>query len=608
MTKYETLIRILDQLRKEAPAEYKRYYPLENDKEGLDSARARAFIHLFLKVKFGLIEFKGREIFITDDRDDGGIDAYFIDQQNKKIYFIQSKFRTSEKNFRDKDIVLTELLQMDGGRIVKGSETYESGNPYNDKIKAMMKKIRNISDLPRWEYEVILLANLSDSITQSQLKKLTGFDTTVFNYEKTYKDLVFPVIEGTFYNIDELKIAINLSNTGNSSSRIKYAVKTTDVTCQIQVLFVPTAEIGKALYKYKNSILKYNPRSYLELANNDVNKDIARSIKDLKTNEFALYNNGITMLSRNTLYSDDTFQENTAQLIITQPQIINGGQTAFTLSRLWEDVLAGKMGEESFAGKEVLLKIITLPSEGLENEIDHLELIETISKATNHQTPIDEADRRSNDTIQILLQKNIFEYYGYFYERKRGEYSDGVRNGYIQRSQIIDRELLIRLCKACDLMPSDARSQSKKQLFELKSFNSTLKDPNRFHEYIFAYKCWEVIAAIEKGFAKEKNNKYGVANYGYGLVYGKYSIIAACMLQYGGEQSFPIIGQIVDNVLRQWLKFESHVITKPANEVYFKKFIDEAGIERLQLNFDNYYKGKTLIDDIKKFFKKVDKE
>lgn len=157
-------------------------------------------------------------------------------------------------------------------------------------------------------------------------------------------------------------------------------------------------------------------------------------------------------------------------------------------------------------------------------------------------------------------------------------------------------------------MPSDARSQSKRQLFDLKSFNITLKDPSRFHEYIFAYRCWEVIIAIEKGFAKDKNNKYGTANFGYGLVYGKYSIISACMLQYVGEQSFLTIGEIVDNVLKQWLKFESHVITKPANEVYFKKFIDESGVERLQLNFDNYYKGKTLIDDIKKFFKKVDQK
>jgi hypothetical protein len=44
-----------------------------------------------------------------------------------------------------------------------------------------------------------------------------------------------------------------------------------------------------------------------------------------------------------------------------------------------------------------------------------------ISRATNQQTAVDDADRRSNDKIQIELQK-----YGLFYERKRGEFFDGL--------------------------------------------------------------------------------------------------------------------------------------------------------------------------------------
>jgi hypothetical protein len=56
------------------------------------------------------VESKDRENFITDDINDGGIDAYFIDNQNRKIFFVQSKFRSNEKNFHEKEIVLTELL------------------------------------------------------------------------------------------------------------------------------------------------------------------------------------------------------------------------------------------------------------------------------------------------------------------------------------------------------------------------------------------------------------------------------------------------------------------------------------------------------------------
>ncbi|MFK8039602.1 MAG: hypothetical protein AB8B74_15025, partial [Crocinitomicaceae bacterium] len=73
MTKYQTLINILDTIIKEAPASMNKKYPKTNDVEKLNQSRARAFIHLYLKVNFGLLDFNEREHFITDDSYDGGI-------------------------------------------------------------------------------------------------------------------------------------------------------------------------------------------------------------------------------------------------------------------------------------------------------------------------------------------------------------------------------------------------------------------------------------------------------------------------------------------------------------------------------------------------------
>lgn len=84
MSKYKTLVKILDELRKEAPPEYKRYYPIETDIDELNKARSRTYIHLFLKVKFGLITFDEREPYITDDTNDGGIDGYYIDKEYRE--------------------------------------------------------------------------------------------------------------------------------------------------------------------------------------------------------------------------------------------------------------------------------------------------------------------------------------------------------------------------------------------------------------------------------------------------------------------------------------------------------------------------------------------
>jgi hypothetical protein len=44
-----------------------------------------------LKVSFGLLEFGHREYFVTDGSYDGDIDGYYINNENRMIYFIQSK-------------------------------------------------------------------------------------------------------------------------------------------------------------------------------------------------------------------------------------------------------------------------------------------------------------------------------------------------------------------------------------------------------------------------------------------------------------------------------------------------------------------------------------
>ena len=89
MSKYDDLVRVLDTLCIEAPVENKIYH--SSTLEMREKARSLAYIHLFLMAKFGLLTFSEREMYITDGSADGGIDAYFIDKEHKKVYFIQSK-------------------------------------------------------------------------------------------------------------------------------------------------------------------------------------------------------------------------------------------------------------------------------------------------------------------------------------------------------------------------------------------------------------------------------------------------------------------------------------------------------------------------------------
>jgi hypothetical protein len=112
-------------------------------------------------VTFGLLDFMEREHFVTDGAGDGGIDGYFVDHENKIVHLIQSKFRTTERNFSDKDITLQEILAMDVGRVLDGHEEDESGNRYNGKILQLQREVSQIEDIARYKYKVILLANLN---------------------------------------------------------------------------------------------------------------------------------------------------------------------------------------------------------------------------------------------------------------------------------------------------------------------------------------------------------------------------------------------------------------------------------------------------------------
>jgi hypothetical protein len=158
--KYEIFLKILDILCKEAPKAYKRYKPGKSDHEKLIRARALAFIHLYLKVKFGLVEFSTREPYMTDDTYDGGVDAYFLDEEAKVVYMIQSKFRATERNFEEKEIAPDDLLSMEIGRITKGQVADSKGNNFNEKIRTFQKRLQDTRDIARYDFKVIILANL----------------------------------------------------------------------------------------------------------------------------------------------------------------------------------------------------------------------------------------------------------------------------------------------------------------------------------------------------------------------------------------------------------------------------------------------------------------
>ncbi len=573
---YSVLLSTLDALRKEAPRSFKTYHPRKIDLEKLNQARAKAFVHLFLKVRFGVLDFHERHALTCDGTQDGGVDAYYIDRDNRVFYLIQSKFRTSEKNFEQKSIEVSELLKMEVARISKGETEDSNGKAFSSKILALQRQIREIRDIALYKWRVVLLANLH-SVNDEQVRRLIdNMEYEIFDYVRTYRDLVFPLTTGTYFEPSEIIITINLG--AKTHPQLSQEVDTPLGPCKVRMIFVPLAEIAKITAKYKNSLLRYNPRNYLSLQRNEVNKSIKDTVLNTTRNEFSLRNNGITMLAEYSSVTDRTGVSGEGQLIIKDPQILNGGQTATTLAMIHEDPSAGSA---VFGTKEVLLKIIEKP--GNTDAGTLLEFIESISNATNQQSRIVEADRRANDPKLIQLQRHFFDEYGLFLEHKRGEFQYGLDSKVINKTSVINRVSLLRAITAFKGEPAKARSAEDK-MFEEDRFDELLNDFD-LANVTRAYFTLEAIEEANKG-RKQKGLSM--------VTFGKYALLAATA-QVGNDQialARPVTEQATQNVrqvLSKWDAFQSHVKTLKTNTKYDRPD---------GFNLDGYYKGSTVATDI----------
>jgi len=560
-----------------------RYQPNPTDAEKVNQARARAFLHLYLKVMFGTADFMLRERTITDGPYDGGIDGYYIDAETKTIHLLQSKFRTSQENFENKPIALEELLAMDINRILEGEKTDENGNSYNGKIQQLQREVSQLPDVARYTYRVVLLANLP-SIAPGKLRQLTGgYSAEVFDFEKTYKRLVFPVLTGTYFAASDIIIPVDLSNK-NAGSKISYNVKTKYSDCEITVLFVPTLEIAKVMNKYKNTILKYNPRSYLDLEGQSVNSSIESTILNSETNEFALFNNGITMLSEETNINEKIGQKNKAQLRVKNPQIINGGQTSFTLSRIYSDNL--DKAEDIFRDKEVLLKIITLLDDNSQSV--KLDLIDEISNATNKQTPVISADRFANEVFHIEMQHRVFDRHGLLYERKRGEFSDGVKDGYINQHDVTERNHFWRLFYAAN---GKINRGFQKRLFQRNDFSDILpvSDLALDRLYLGAH----VFRRLKKDMRPNERIEKDI--------YGKIFAYIQLFIGNGLNTDKSTIDRNLVQLEAKWSEFVSQQRSKqgPGRRAYIDKV---SGQPKAIFSETTYYRSHTFEGDLKQFF------
>jgi AIPR protein len=325
-----------------------------------------------------------------------------------------------------------------------------------------------------------------------------------------------------------------------------------------------------------------------------VNDEIRSTIEHRATNEFALFNNGITVLSDGTFLNERIGQKDRAQLTLVNPQIINGGQTAYVLSQLYRDY-QGPERDRIFGEKEVLVKIITFDGDEKLPEQKKLDLIDSISRATNSQTVVSKADRRSNESDLKKLQKRCFESFGIWLERKRGEFTDGVREGYLDPSIIVDRNLFIR---AIAIARGDLKQAGAKRIFAKSDFGAYVNAPyEEFRRYNLSLRVLRSIH--EESGVKRSRIQWNTVSRAY---------VAMLLLSERtstGEASDIVISECVSLTNRYWTRFRRFLAEKYP-EVRFRHIRKGQGMVFSMNSYFNFIKVGVQAD-VREFFAAPDK-
>lgn len=150
------------------------------------------------------------------------------------------------------------------------------------------------------------------------------------------------------------------------------------------------------------TIFESNIRDYQ--GNVSVNTEIQKTLIDNKTDDFWWLNNGITILASNIVPVTNK------QLIITEPEIVNGLQTSNEIFNYFSQHIEAVEKDE----RNVLIRLI-VPND--ETSRDGIIL------ATNNQTTIPKASLRASDSIHLQIEI-YFKQRNLYYDRRKNHYKN----------------------------------------------------------------------------------------------------------------------------------------------------------------------------------------
>ncbi len=232
------------------------------------------------------------------------------------------------------------------------------------------------------------------------------------------------------------------------------------------------------------NIFEANVRDYQGKSN--VNLDIKSTLETKGSKEdFWWLNNGVTILA------DDVSAPGGKELIIHNPEIVNGLQTSTELFRFF----ASESAHED--DRSLLVRVIVPEDE---------ESRDKIIRATNSQTPIPKASLRATDSIHRDIE-DYFKPRGLFYDRRKNFYKNEGK----KPADIISIPFLAQCVMAITMQKPDfARARPSTLLEDNASYEKLYNKSNDVKSYYFAALLGKKIESFLKSkdslTTSDKNN------------------------------------------------------------------------------------------------------
>ncbi|HFG4327458.1 TPA: AIPR family protein [Escherichia coli] len=430
--------------------------------------------------------------YLTGKRyDDHGVDAFYIDEDNKEIKLFNFKFRenfkSEQKQSYNEAFVLTKLVNCimnDStaglhGKLRTYVHTVNESLNGNDVWKLCLYMVSNEAvPIEHDESAIQQLKNLYDmevvSVCLPHITSMMSIRPVPINAELIIdNDALMSYSESSISTSKSYVVRLNAADViritcRNADLRLDHNCENIDQLADEKIDF---------------GILFDNVRGLVQRSR--YNSGIAKTMRE-EPGKFFMYNNGLTIVAED-IKAHPVNGNRKVRISLTGVQVLNGGQTLRTL----HDFNAADSSHitEFLSKSEILVRIFNASNSEAANKI---------AEYTNSQNSISNVDLKSLSTLQIQLEQLLDEH-GIIYSRKNGDTGINDKKEYRYK---ISMEQFGQILFA--LQGSPEKSSNQKQHIFGKYYDDIFNEKN--FNFSQAPEIIERYFEIKKAYASSTDN------------------------------------------------------------------------------------------------------